>query len=180
MKKYDAIFLDRDGTINRDPGYISSLDDFKFYDFTVEALKNLKKLTDRFCIITNQSGVARGKIDPDNLSMIHDYILNQFFNQGLNLIGIYYCTDHPDSPTANRKPGIGMFIKAAKDHKIELKKSLMIGDNFCDIEAARLCQMESVLVLTGKGEKTKKITNMKPTYISNNLLDASMILKDSL
>ena len=56
----------------------------------------------------------------------------------------------------------------------------MIGDNFCDIEAARLCQMESVLVLTGKGEKTKKITNMKPTYISNNLLDASMILKDSL
>ena len=180
MKKYDAIFLDRDGTINHDPGYIASLDDFEFFDFTFEALKNLKKLTDRFCIITNQSGVARGIIDPDNLSMIHDHILNQFFNQDLNLIGIYYCTDHADNPTANRKPGIGMFIKAAKDHKIDLKKSLMIGDNFCDIEAARLCQMESVLVLTGKGEKTKKITNMKPTYISNNLLDASMILKDSL
>ena len=68
MKKYDTIFLDRDGTINFDPGYISSLDDFKFYDFTLKALKNLKKITKQFCIITNQSGVARGIIDPDDLS----------------------------------------------------------------------------------------------------------------
>ena len=68
MKKYDAIFLDRDGTINHDPGYIASLDDFEFFDFTFEALKNLKKLTDRFCIITNQSGVARGIIERSGLS----------------------------------------------------------------------------------------------------------------
>ena len=79
MKKYDAIFLDRDGTINLDSGYINSLDDFEFYEYTFEALKNLKKITDRFCIITNQSGVARGLIDPDNLSIIHDHILNEFF-----------------------------------------------------------------------------------------------------
>ena len=75
MKKYDTIFLDRDGTINLDSGYINSLDDFEFYEYTFEALKNLKKITDRFCIITNQSGVARGLIDPDNLSIIHDHIL---------------------------------------------------------------------------------------------------------
>ena len=124
MKKYDAIFLDRDGTINLDPGYINSLDDFEFYEYTFEALKNLKKITDRFCIITNQSGVARGLIDPDNLSKIHDHILNEFFYHDLNLIGIYYCTDHPESPTSNRKPGIGMYNKAAMDHKIDLKKSV--------------------------------------------------------
>ena len=179
MKKYDVIFLDRDGTINLDPGYINSLDDFEFYEYTFEALKDLKKITDRFCIITNQSGVARGIIDTDNLSMIHDHILNKFFNHDLNLIGIYYCTDHPDSPTSNRKPGIGMYNKAAKDHKIDLKKSLMIGDSFCDIEAAKLCQMESMLVLTGNGSKTKKMTNINPTYFAKNLLEASLILKDA-
>ena len=136
MKKYDAIFLDRDGTINLDPGYINSLNNYQFYEYTFEALKNLKKLTDRFCIITNQSGVARGIIDPDDLSII-------------------------------------------QDHKIDLKKSLMIGDSFCDIEAAKLCQMESMLVLTGNGSKTKKMTNINPTYFSKNLLEASLFLSDA-
>lgn len=179
MKKYDTIFLDRDGTINPDPGYINSLNDFKFYDFTFNALKNLKRLTKQFCIITNQSGVARGLINPDNLSLIHDHILNRFFDEGLNLLGIYYCTDHPDKPTRNRKPGIGMFEKAALDHKIDLKKSLMIGDNLCDIEAASHCKMESVLVLTGKGKKDNVSPNINPTYVSENLFSASKILRDS-
>ena len=178
MKKYDTIFLDRDGTINFDPGYISSLDDFKFYDFTLKALKNLKKITKQFCIITNQSGVARGIIDPDDLSLIHNYILNQFFDEDLNLLGIYYCTDHPDNPTNNRKPGIGMFKKAASDHKINLKKSLMIGDNLCDVQAANSCHMESVLVLTGKGKKANSSRNINPTYVSENLLTASEALRD--
>jgi len=179
MKKYDTIFLDRDGTINFDPGYINSLDDFKFYDFTFEALKNLKKITRQFCIISNQSGVARGLIDPTNLSMIHDFILNKFFDENLNLLGIYYCTDHPEKPTKNRKPGIGMFEKAASDHNINLKKSLMIGDNDCDIEAANLCNMESVLVLTGKGKIAKSNPNINASYISDDLLTASLALRDS-
>ena len=83
MKKYDTIFLDRDGTINFDLGYINSLDDFKFYDFTFEALNNLKSFSDRFCIITNQSGVSRGIVDPDNLSIIHDHILKCLYQSPL-------------------------------------------------------------------------------------------------
>ena len=179
IKKYDTIILDRDGTLNFDPGYINSLDDFKFYDFTFEALKNLKFFSERFCIITNQSGVARGIVDPSILSMIHDHILNTFFDQGLNLVGIYYCTDHPGSSTINRKPGIGMFEKAADDHNIDLKKSLMIGDSHCDIEAANNCSMESVLVLTGNGEKTKNILDINPTYISKDLNSISKNLMSS-
>tara|TARA_B100000614_G_scaffold91807_1_gene83003 strand:- start:2173 stop:2715 length:543 start_codon:yes stop_codon:yes gene_type:complete len=176
MKKYDTIFLDRDGTINFDPGYINSLEDFKFYDFTFEALNNLKSFSDRFCIITNQSGVSRGIVDPENLSIIHDYILKCFCDQGLNLLGIYYCTDHPDNSTKNRKPGIGMFKMAAIDHSINLERSLMIGDNLCDIEAANNCNMDSVLVLTGKGEKAKNVPNIKPTYISKDLISVSKSL----
>tara|TARA_B100001093_G_scaffold394492_1_gene381242 strand:+ start:212 stop:778 length:567 start_codon:yes stop_codon:yes gene_type:complete len=179
IKKYDTIFLDRDGTLNFDPGYINSLDDFKFHDLTFDALKNLKIFSERFCIITNQSGVARGIVDSHILSMIHDHILNIFFDQGLNLLGIYHCTDHPDNPTFNRKPGIGMFEKAADDHNINLKKSLMIGDSRCDIEAAKNCNMESVLVLTGNGEKTKNIPNINPTYISKDLNSISKNLMSS-
>ena len=76
MKKYDTIFLDRDGTLNFDPGYINSLNNFKFFDYTLKSLVNLKKVTNQFCIITNQSGVARGLIEIDQLSSIHNFILN--------------------------------------------------------------------------------------------------------
>ena len=70
MKKYDTIFLDRDGTLNPDPGYINALDQFAFYDFTLQALKNLSEDGNRFCIVTNQSGIGRGKIKIDHLSEI--------------------------------------------------------------------------------------------------------------
>ena len=72
-----------------------------------------------------------------------------------------------------------MIIKNYETNKIDLKKSLMIGDSFCDIKAAKQCQMESMLVLTGNGSKTKKITNINPTYFTKNLLEASLILKDA-
>jgi len=76
MKQYDTIFLDRDGTLNPDPGYINDLSQFNFFDFTMEGLKILSENGNRFCIITNQSGIGRGMIEVDKLSEIHDYILN--------------------------------------------------------------------------------------------------------
>ena len=78
MKKYDCIFLDRDGTINFDPGYISTIEDFRLYDFTIPALKKLARLGNIFCIITNQSGVSRGLIKKENLFLIHDFIEETF------------------------------------------------------------------------------------------------------
>ena len=74
MRKYNTIFLDRDGTLNPDPGYISSLDQFEFYDFTIPALQRLAYSGNRFCIVTNQSGVSRGLIDQDDLNKIHVYL----------------------------------------------------------------------------------------------------------
>ena len=89
MRKYNTIFLDRDGTLNPDPGYISSLDQFEFYDFTIPALQRLAHSGNRFCIITNQSGVSRGLIDQDDLNKIHDYIKNEFFKYSIPLLDIY-------------------------------------------------------------------------------------------
>ena len=106
MKQYDTIFLDRDGTLNPDPGYINSVDQFTFYDYTMDALKQLSNSGNRFCIITNQSGIARGIVTLDALAEIHDYVLNAFHENELELLGIYFCPDHPDEATENRKPGI--------------------------------------------------------------------------
>ena len=87
MKNYDCIFLDRDGTINSDPnGYISSLQNFNLYDFTIPALKRLSELGNKFCIITNQSGISRGLIKEENLNFIHDYIYRIFEQHEIKLL----------------------------------------------------------------------------------------------
>ncbi len=179
MKQYDTIFLDRDGTLNPDPGYINSLDQFTFYDFTMDALKSLSAAGNRFCIITNQSGVGRGKIKVEDLSEIHDYILNQFYENGLELLGIYYCPDHPDEATEFRKPGTGMFHQAAKDHHIDLGRSIMIGDAFSDIQAGVNLGMDTMLVLTGRGQETQsKLGNLSPTIIAQDLMDGTHQILD--
>ena len=101
IKKYDTIFLDRDGTLNPDPGYISSLNDFKFYDFTIDALNRMNVYALRCCIITNQSGLARGKIELDELSKINNYILNEFYENGLCLL---YTSPSPRDGLLSRMP----------------------------------------------------------------------------
>jgi len=180
MKKYDTIFLDRDGTLNPDPGYINSLDDFTFYDFTLEALKQLEIFGDNFCIVTNQSGVGRGIIKIDELSRINNYILDQFYVNKLPLLGIYYCTDHPDNATKYRKPGVGMFNKASIDNSIDLKRSIMIGDSISDIQPGVKLGMDTMLVLTGKGNESRsKLGEITPTYFAKNLLDGVKQIKGS-
>ena len=78
MKSYDCIFLDRDGTINFDPGYISSINDFHLFEFAIPALKKMAKSGNRFCIVTNQSGVSRKLIKKKKLNAIHDFIKKEF------------------------------------------------------------------------------------------------------
>ena len=174
MKQYDTIFLDRDGTLNPDPGYINSVDQFTFYDYTMDALKQLSDSGNRFCIITNQSGIARGIVTLDALAEIHDYVLNAFHENELELLGIYFCPDHPDEATENRKPGIGMFKEAAIDHQIDLAKSIMIGDAVSDIEAGVNSNMDTMLLLSGRGEDAQKnLGEFSPTYIAKDLAEGA-------
>ena len=171
-KKYDCIFLDRDGTINIDPGYISKLQDFKFFDFAVAALDMLKTLTNNFIIISNQSGVARGLILEKDLIKINEYIFEEFSKNNLGLLDIYYCFDHPDNPSSRRKPGVDMFVEASEKYRLDLSNCLMIGDTKWDILPAKILGMESMLVLSGEGEKHKNSFEEqgKPDYIFKNLL----------
>ena len=170
-KKYDCIFLDRDGTINIDPGYISDVKNFKFYDYTFDALQVLNKLSNKFIIITNQSGVSRGIIKINKFIEINRFIYKSFAENNINLLNIYFCTDHPKKATARRKPGIGMFLEASNDFSIELSNCLMIGDSSSDILPAFNLGMDSMLVLSGRGKTFVESfdENFKPNYISENL-----------
>ncbi len=178
MKKYDTIFIDRDGTINFDPGFVQNVDQFKFYNFTIPALRILSEHGNRFCVVTNQSGVARGLIDINDLREINNYIRKEFIANQINLLEIYYCTDHPDKATNRRKPGTGMFLDAADDYDIELNKCLMIGDSEKDLIPAHNLGMDSMLVLTGNGHLTIDTIEPadKPTYVVENILEGAKIL----
>lgn len=169
--KYECIFLDRDGTINFDPGYISSVKDFKFYDYTFKALGLLSSLAKSFIIITNQSGVARGLIKKEELVRINTYIFKRFLENKLNLLNIYYCTDSPKSSSRFRKPDVGMFMQASHKHNIDLAKCIMIGDSYKDIVPAKKLGMSSLLVLTGNGKAdiNKFDQSLKPDYVAENL-----------
>ena len=169
-KRYKTIFLDRDGTLNIDTGYISKLKNFKFYNFTFDALKLFDDRGCNFCIITNQSGIARGLISLSEINQINDFIKNSFKKNKLNLLDIYYCADHPDSPSKFRKPNTGMFEMAIKDHGVEVKNSLVIGDNLCDIQAGSRLGLDTMLVLTGKGQQVRSSKKIKPTYVAENIL----------
>ena len=169
-KKYKTIFLDRDGTLNFDSGYISTVKDFKFYNFTFDALKLFNSAGSNFCIITNQSGIARGIIKTRELDKINDFIKNSFKKNKLNLLDIYFCVDHPDNPSNFRKPNTGMFEMAIKDHGVEIKNSLIIGDNLCDIQAGNRLGIDTMLVLTGKGQLVRSSKKIKPTYVAKNIL----------
>lgn len=175
MKRYNCIFLDRDGTLNPDPGgYISSLNDFSFYDFTIDALKKIAAIGNQFCIITNQSGISRGLIKQERLDEIHSFIKKEFNKNQIPLLDIYVCPDHPDNATEMRKPGSGMFLKAELDYGLHLSDCLMIGDSLADIKAGEMLGMDTMLVLTGRGETTLKELSdfIKPTYVVKNLSGA--------
>ena len=178
--KYECIFLDRDGTINFDSGYISNIKDLKFYDYTFKALRLLKLLTKSFIIITNQSGVSRGIIKEKKLIEINNFIYSKFLENKLNLLDIYYCTDLPEKGSTFRKPGVGMFLQASNEHNIDLKKCIMIGDSYKDIVPANELGMRSMFVLSGNGKKDlHKFDNLfKPDYIAEDLfLGAEHLIK---
>ena len=178
--KYECIFLDRDGTINFDPGYIKSVEDLKFYDYTFKALRLLKPLTKSFIIITNQSGVSRGLIKQKKLIEMNSFIHSKFLENNLNLLNIYFCTDLPEVGSTFRKPGVGMFLQASSDYDIDLTKCIMIGDSYIDIVPAIELGMSSLFVLSGNGKKDlHKFDHLyKPDYVAEDLfLGAKDLIK---
>lgn len=171
-----AIFLDRDGTLNPDPGYISSPDNFHLYKETVPALKLLGRTDFPLILVTNQSGIGRGLIDISSLEAIHNKLDHLLDEHGIVITAKYHCPHTLKETCSCRKPQVGMFKKAEKDHDIDLNKSYVIGDSNVDMVAAIRIGARAILVKTGNGigvEAELLREGSSVHFIGDNLVDCA-------
>lgn len=183
MKKR-AVFLDRDGTINKDVGYPNSFSLIEIYPYSFEAVRKINKAGLLAVIVTNQSGVGRGLIKERDLHDIHNKMSESFAKHNARFDGIYYCPHHISSSNPKyrkncscRKPNPGMALQAAKDLNIETSNSYMVGDKVEDILFGMKINATPILVLTGFGQKSLpqlKKKGIKPAYVAQELLDATI------
>ena len=177
-----AIFIDRDGTINEDTGYVSSPDELIIYPWAAEAIRLVNESGMKAIVITNQSGVARSLYTEQTLGVIHDRLTRELSRSGASVDGIYYCPHHPDIGDETyrkrcdcRKPRPGMLRDAARDHRIDLAASYVIGDKASDINLAAEVGARGALVLTGYGRETLRRRDRwpcEPVIVADDLLEA--------
>jgi D,D-heptose 1,7-bisphosphate phosphatase len=170
-----AVFLDRDGTLNHDPGYIGDPEMFRFLPGVLDALKRLKDAGYLIFVISNQSGIARGFFGVDALRRIHDRMAAGLRERGVAFDGIYYCPHHPDAQCPCRKPSPRMVLDAAESYAVDLGRSYFIGDRISDVETGKNAGCATVLVLTGAGEETRAAlkADRLPDHIAADLSAAA-------
>jgi len=145
-----TVFLDRDGTLNPDPGYIGSPDQFELFPGVAEGLARLMRAGARLVVVTNQSGVGRGLFSLHDLEQIHAKLRRLVDAAGVSLAGIYVCPHRPDEHCRCRKPEIGMVEQAVHELGVDLSRSYLIGDHAKDIELARRVGVKSVWLTTSE------------------------------
>jgi D-glycero-D-manno-heptose 1,7-bisphosphate phosphatase len=179
-----AVFLDRDGTINEEMGYINHLSRFKIFDYVSEALKIFNELNFKVIVITNQSGIARGYFDEQLLRQVHQKLLSTVEGNLAKIDKIYFCPHHPKEGSDPykkkcdcRKPAPGMLAFAQKDFNINFKESYMIGDRYKDVLLGKNNGLKSIFLLSGYGkgeyEYQKESWQTQPDYIAETLLEAA-------
>lgn len=143
MEKIKALFLDRDGVINYDPGYVYRIEDFEFMPRIFEALAGFMMLGYEIFVVTNQSGIGRGYYSEDDFAKLSKYMIDEFKSYGIEIKKIYHCPHTPSDDCNCRKPKPGMILQALNEHNIDPQASLIIGDKPSDLEAARKAGVKS-------------------------------------
>lgn len=191
LNKQKAIFLDRDGTINKLVGFLKKPEDLELLPGVAEAIKMINNSEYLCIVVTNQPVVARGDVTFEELDEIHKKLETLLGRDEAYIDDLYFCPHHPDKgydgevPELKincdcRKPKIGMLLKAAKKYNIDLAESIVIGDSTLDIKMAENALMESILLQTGEAGLDGKY-DINPTYVANDLLEAvNIILKNDI
>lgn len=187
MALYPTVFIDRDGTINYDAGYINDPDSFRMYPFAPQAVRMLNLSGFLAVIITNQSGLGRGFFTEETMNLVNKKMTNSFELQGAKIDGLFYCPHQIGSkiPQYNvdcrcRKPYTGMIEQAFAELPIDKSKTFFIGDKYSDMETGFNAGCKTIMVKTGygKGELIQKSAKWErmPDTICENLLDAVRII----
>ena len=178
-----AVFLDRDGTINEEMGYINHPSRFVLLPRTVAAIKRLNDTGVKVVVVTNQSGAARGYFPSSLVEEVHARLRSLLAAAGVHLDGIYTCLHSPQDGCACRKPQPSLILQAARELNIDLSRSYVVGDRHNDIQTGANAGVKGILVLTGYGrgeyEHFGRTWNVQPAHIAGDLLDAAeWIIKD--
>jgi D-glycero-D-manno-heptose 1,7-bisphosphate phosphatase len=147
-----AVFLDRDGTIAEEVGYLNHPSRFRMFPFVAEAIHRLNEARLPVIVVTNQSGVGRGYFPESLVHTVNELMTQQLAAAGAMLDAIYYCPHTSAEKCACRKPNTGMLDRAAQEHSLDLPRSFVVGDRYGDVELAQNAGARSVLVRTGYGE----------------------------
>lgn len=182
MKK-PAVFIDRDGTINEQMGYINHVSRFQILPGVPQAIRTLNRHGFLVLVVSNQSGVARGYYPLDLVETIHRLMVSRIKEKRGNIDGIFFCPHHPAGSVPGfsydcdcRKPKTGLIEQACESFEIDLQRSFVVGDMCTDIELAHRAGLKGVLVKTGYGlgeiEYNLPQKTAKPAHIAEDLLDA--------
>jgi len=172
-----AVFLDRDGTIAEEVGYLNHINRFHMFPFAAQAIRRLNQAKLPVIVITNQSGVGRGYFPESLVGAVHELMTTQLAKGGAHIDALYYCPHKGDDACACRKPKPGMLERAAREHSLDLRRSFIVGDRYGDIELARSIKARAIMVRTGYGEGEIQWHSAKwpapPDFIADNLADAA-------
>ncbi len=183
-----AVFLDRDGTINEDPGYLGDPLLVKLFPGVGKALSVLKnELHFQLIVISNQSGIARGLLSEEMVEAVNNKINELLIPFNVSIDKFYYCPSHPEFSEKEecwcRKPSPELVFQASREMGIDLAGSYFIGDAVSDIECGQNAGMKTILVRTGYGEESfysLKKQNKFPTFVAQNILEVCELIKKDL
>jgi D-glycero-D-manno-heptose 1,7-bisphosphate phosphatase len=178
-----AIFMDRDGTLCEEVGYVNHVDRIRLLPRSAEAVRRANAAGFQTVVVTNQAGVARGYFEEWLIDEVHDRVRHLLADAQARLDGIYYCSHHPSAGAPPyrkdcdcRKPKPGMLLRARDEMGIDLASSYMVGDTIKDITAGSAAGATPILVLTGYGkgelEYQSHAWTVRPAYVAQDLLDA--------
>ena len=184
-----GVFLDRDGTISDEVGYINHIERLRIFPWAAEAVSKLNQTGWPVFVVTNQSGVARGYYSEELIHQVHRKISAALARRDARIDEYYYCPHHPSGQVAAykidcqcRKPSTGMVIEAARKYRLDLASSYVVGDSYRDMQLGFNAGTRTILVMTGYGrgeyEYYRHHWPRMPDHFAKNLLDAAEIIQN--
>src|SRR6202140_1168448 len=171
-----AVFLDRDGTICEEMGYVNHLDRLQIFPFAAEAIRHLNQRQIPVIVVTNQSGIARNIFPESLLHQVHKKMISALAAGGVWIDGVYFCPHKKDDACDCRKPNPGLLERAAREHAVDLAASWVVGDRYADLEMAHTAGSRGILGMTGYGRGEYELHHTRwarqPDALAENLTEA--------
>ena len=175
-----AVFLDRDGTVSKEIGYMYDVSLYQIFPWTGEAIRKINQAGMLAILATNQSGVARGYFTERMVHRVHSRLQDEIGRYGARLDDAYFCPHLPDSGCPCRKPQPGMLYKGHQELGIDLENSYMVGDRYLDVRTGKAAGTRTILVMSGDGRKERELyqdEEIQPDLFAEDLAEAAELIR---